>query len=224
MKMIILLLLPFIFSCNSEKVKIRKVAMSAHKDQFYVSEVGGVSLSKEISFLVSNDTAYAITPSVFGSDTSYMVEKFFFKKSDTLISFISKKVGTSVELKEYYLLETQAPYFFTNFNNLGLRYKAITADITKILLSAKIILDQPRMITTGNHEYLLDRLFPKLYVFSHFTKQLYTHSFVPSFMEVTDFFTYDLNKDGKSELFIFHIGDIPRENAIGLRIFTVRTP
>ncbi|MBS1933915.1 MAG: hypothetical protein JST96_07935, partial [Bacteroidetes bacterium] len=40
-------------------------------------------------------------------------------------------------------------------------------------------------------------------------------------VEVTDFFLYDLDKDGEPEIFIFNVGKIAGENVVSLDVYSL---
>jgi hypothetical protein len=43
-----------------------------------------------------------------------------------------------------------------------------------------------------------------------------------NFFSVTDFFLYDMDKDSNPEIFIFHVGEVPREEIISYSVYSIR--
>ena len=99
-------------------------------------------------------------------------------------------------------------------------------DSATLLEKCKIDPDnkEVKTVKVGNMLYFINKYHGNtLYVYNLKTGSAYTFDLPDRFFEVTDLFVYDVNKDNDPEIFVFSIGELPREDVRHVTIFSLGT-
>jgi hypothetical protein len=221
MKTIVYLLILFTYlSCKSKVEKNSYKEQNKTYDTLRLINILSANNYKSTSLLIINDTVFFITP------YPYNLKK---AKQGIISSFYydSKKSGFQYNsnLNEEYQNNT---LFQVNKCSVYLE-TLIKPDIHYVRrlkgndIVKKAITKQTKIQLFRGKYYFIDRSFPKaLYVYDSLTNIIKSYDLHDLFSEVTDFFLCDIDNDNEPEVFIFYLGDVPRDYAISYSIYSIR--
>ena len=87
----------------------------------------------------------------------------------------------------------------------------------------KIIKADTRTHIFNGDYFFIDQMIPQnITIYNTRTKKIASYNVAEKFREVTGFLLYDIDRDNNPEIGIFHIGNVPREDAVSYTIFSIR--
>jgi hypothetical protein len=160
-----------------------------------------------------SSTAKYYTMRSFGFDS--VTKKFHWNGS------ISDR--TSSEIDDFLATANHLPIYIASIGDPKLKYATIPTGIKMPDSLKQIVMEKTGVqIYKGNY-YIIDRDFANsLTVYETATNKFHSFSLQEKVNHVTDFFLYDLDKDGSPEIFILHTGNVARDDVVSYSIFSLQ--
>lgn len=182
----------------------------------------GFNDNKLSSLLLINDTIFLATPklNVKSENSDVRIFMYDFEKAEFKFEYNSGLNLTETKLKSYSI---NAPIFMETLDHPKIVYVDLPGFFKTNAQLKELLKDDPKIKLFSNKYYIIDKISPKeIKVYDSGTKKMDSYNISGAFMEVTDFFLYDIDKDQNPEIFILSKGDVPRDEVISYSIYSFR--
>jgi hypothetical protein len=234
MKIHLFLALQFMFlSCSEVKHDNKKINESANKKSEKTANDGPTGFVellvldelKNSSLLLTKDTVIYFTPDNTVRPISIREKKFFYNRSLNEFHFESSSdLFPSEDAKSRAALVDSVEIYIRSLMTPKIRYVKLDVLLAKSKKLRGKVNATSKIIEYGGKYFFLDNMImpQAFYMYDAKTDELTEFDIKEKFMEVTDFFLYDIDKDKMPEVFILNIGNAPRDYVITTSIYSIR--
>jgi len=206
---------------------IQKQVIFNHKtkDSLKLKELLGFNDENSSALIIQNDTVFFLIFPRFNNSKYEYVRNFYYDSVNKVFHFNynarENNNAGSINLQPFL---NGSQVYLKSFLKTGIIYSKLTGKLKGDPQIKRILSDPTKIQMYNNYYYIINTESPKaINVYNTITNELKTFFFNDLIIDVTDFFLFDLDKDGGPEVFILHKGLIPREEIISYSIYSLRT-
>ena len=205
--------------------QIKNITATKVKDSLRLQEILGVSDENTSALIIQKDTVFLLTPYHWDKSKYEFLKNFFYDSVNKAFYFNSngrRNNNTSFIKLDSFLNKPQV--FLKLLRNPKIPYPGLPEKL-KRSPQIKSMLSENVKIQKYNSDYYFINVFsPKeINVYNSLNNEMKSFPLKFLIFHVTDFFLYDIDKDGTPEMFIFHVGMIPRKEIISFSICSLRS-
>jgi hypothetical protein len=155
----------------------------------------------------------------------FIINKLFYDSLKQEFQYVENVVHQNgfLTVDSILRLGSESQIFMKSLGNPQLTYSSFPKDLGKKQHSFKVLKDKTKtQLFKGKYYFIAKLNSDSINIYNPLNKKMESFTLDTKFFEIRDFFLYDLDKDNYPEIFIFHVGYVPREDAISYTIYSLR--
>ena len=197
---------------NRDKGKVNRTT----NDTLRLIEVLSFNGTKNTSLVVKKDSLLFLTYESGINSELINFRKFYFDFSRRKFDF-----ENILNLQPYSSLDREiwksdsSVVKISSIAKPNIKYSTFPKNLGNESELDKIIKAETRTHIFNGDYFFIDQMIPQnITIYNTRTKKIASYNVAEKFREVTGFLLYDIDKDNNPEIGIFHIGNVPREDAV----------
>ncbi|MBS1918158.1 MAG: hypothetical protein JST87_17950 [Bacteroidetes bacterium] len=178
---------------------------------------------KNSSIFIINDTLFMFQPSQT-KVPQYSISIILYDHQNKCLKLVGDfKNDTTENIYKQFNLASSSTLQIKNIGSPAIKNPAVLDSANRLVDGRNILSTETRIHSFGDKYFLIDNIFPNsIKMLDKKTSRVDSFNIKNTFFEITDFFLYDLDKDGEPEIFIFSVGRIPKKDVVSLDVYSIR--
>ncbi len=178
---------------------------------------------KSNTLIISNDTMFLFRQTSPQS-LDYTVQEFYYDSKERNFHFKDHlKPDHFPDIRKVLSPSNNYPIYLKTIAEPKLKYASLPDSVKRKEFMKKVLNKATKVQSFNGKYYLIDKTFPRtMVVYDPLGDTTTSLDLKHNFFAVTDFFLYDMDKDSNPEIFIFHVGEVPREEIISYSVYSIR--
>jgi len=193
------------------------------KDSLKLVRLLGYNDINLTSLIIQNDTVFFLVPSREDKNKHEFIRSFRYNpinKQFYFTTMVQAYPGQNIVNR----ISNNPQVYLKSLGNTGIKYRSLPDQLRNNTQVDSINKEDLKIQTYDKNYYMIITDGPKeLFVYNVLNNELKKFPIASLILRVTDFFLFDLDKDGRPEVFIFDNRILPREEIMSYLVFSFRT-
>jgi hypothetical protein len=210
-----------LFSCFGLAIFCCKPSAGKHGPDPVFQHVLGTNNNSSASLSVTKDSVFIVYTAPGRKNPRYYLQTWYFRpNTDNAIAGTKEIPETEINTQASRM--KKMPVSISTLSKTGIIYETLPANVLASLSKQKAVTKETRFHKYDGKYYFTNTYHSgSLYVYDPATDSIETFKYDDNFLEIRDFFLYDITGDKQPEVIIFSEGNVPRENVTSIDIYMI---